>query len=343
MFGDFGFVHKTSDGGASWQQAYVNVADEHPAGFATPQKQYYHSVGIGKHNLLAGALAGCKQYVCAVFLISMASEAPDGGHPGALIILGILLTHVPDRETCHGNTMFAATSGVHDMYQSTRLQDALLDANDAGGRIIYSTNNGAAWQLLHQFNHPVFWVATDPNNANRMYASVIHYGDGAGQGGIWMTNDLNNLAASIWTKLPNPPRTEGHPACIVVLNDGKDGLHFFRPRTSGGTFTASSGVFIYDPVGNHGQMYRMQICNTGQRILLSIHQIHAKYLVCRLYSADGAAHPMERADCIKTTNRGASWTKLTGTQFDRVTSITFNPALLNQAYLTTETQGLMDK
>jgi hypothetical protein len=41
-----------------------------------------------------------------------------------------------------------------------------------------------------------------------------------------------------------------------------------------------------------------------------------------------------------TTNRGLTWTKLTGSQFDRVTSMTFNPANNNQAYLTTETQGL---
>jgi len=42
----------------------------------------------------------------------------------------------------------------------------------------------------------------------------------------------------------------------------------------------------------------------------------------------------------KTTNRGANWTKLTGSKFDRVTSITFDPQNANQAYLTTETQGL---
>jgi len=42
----------------------------------------------------------------------------------------------------------------------------------------------------------------------------------------------------------------------------------------------------------------------------------------------------------KTTNRGSSWTKLTAAQFDRVTSITFNPANLNMAHLTTEMQGL---
>ena len=42
----------------------------------------------------------------------------------------------------------------------------------------------------------------------------------------------------------------------------------------------------------------------------------------------------------KTAARGPSWTKLTGSQFDRVTSLTFNPQNTDQAYLTTETQGL---
>ncbi len=46
LFGDFGFVHKTSDGGATWQQAYVNASDEHAAGSPTPPGQYYHSIGL---------------------------------------------------------------------------------------------------------------------------------------------------------------------------------------------------------------------------------------------------------------------------------------------------------
>ena len=41
-----------------------------------------------------------------------------------------------------------------------------------------------------------------------------------------------------------------------------------------------------------------------------------------------------------TLDRGNHWTRITGNQFDRVTSLTFNPQNLNQAYLTTETQGL---
>ena len=33
---DMGFVHVSGDGGASWRQAYVSAADQHPAGATTP-------------------------------------------------------------------------------------------------------------------------------------------------------------------------------------------------------------------------------------------------------------------------------------------------------------------
>ncbi|MEP7229976.1 MAG: hypothetical protein ABI691_06975 [Ginsengibacter sp.] len=340
LFGDFGFVHKTSDGGANWEQAYVNMNDEHPAGAATPQKKYYHSVGLENtsawqvhwqdaNNMFAG------------FSDINGIRSTDAGVTWSFDYTGNTVNSMY-RIVKHitNNTMFAANSGIHDMYQSTRLQDNILDANDAGGRIIYSTNNGAAWQLLHQFNHPVFWLATDPNNSNRMYASVINYGGGTGQGGIWITNDLNNLGSSIWTKLSNPPRTESHPASIVVLNDGKMVCTFSGRRNSSGTFTVSSGVFIYDPVANswtdvsHADMQYW----TKDIIIDQSDPAQNTWYVCVFSGWGGAANG--KGGLFKTTNRGTSWTKLTGTQFDRVTSITFNPSIPSQAYLTTETQGL---
>jgi photosystem II stability/assembly factor-like uncharacterized protein len=340
LFGDFGFVHKTSDGGATWQQAYVNAADEHPAAAPTPPKQYYHSIGLENttswqvHWQDASNMFACFSDINGI-------RSTDGGTTWSFDFTGHNVnTMYRIAKHISGNTMFAGTSGIHDMYQSTRLQDGILDANDPGGRIIYSTNNGAAWQLLHQFNHPVFWLATDPNNANRMYASVIHYGGGAGQGGIWMTNDLNNLATSVWTKLPNPPRTEGHPASIMVLNDGKMVCTFSGRRNGSGAFTASSGVFLYDPVGNswtdlsHPDMHYW----TKDIIIDPFDPTQNTWYVC-VFSGWGGA-PNGKGGLFRSTNRGASWTKLTGTQFDRVTSITFNPGILGQAYLTTEMQGL---
>lgn len=340
LFGDFGFVHKTSDGGTTWRQAYVSAADEHPANAATPPKQYYHSVGLENTTIWqvyfqdANNMFGCYSDI-------IGTRSTDGGITWGFDYTGHTVNSMY-RIAKHatGSTMFAATSGVHDMYQSTRLQDGILDANDAGGKIIYSTNNGAAWQLLHQFNHPVFWVATDPNNANRMYASVIHYGGGTGQGGIWMSNNINLLGSSTWTKLANPPRTQGHPASIEVLNDGKMVCTFSGRRTSAGAFTASSGVFLYDPVGNswtdvsHADMQYW----TKDIVIDPSDPTQNTWYAC-VFSGWGGA-PNGKGGLFKTTNRGSSWTKLTGTQFDRVTSITFNPLQLTQAFLTTEVQGL---
>ena len=340
LFGDFGFVHKTSDGGTTWQQAYVNTTDQHPAGSPTPQHQYYHSIGIENTTTWQVHWQDANN-MFAAFSDIRGIRSQDGGVTWSFDYTGNtansmyrIVKHISS------STMFAATSGVHDMYQSTRLQDNILDATDNDGKIIYSTNNGATWQLLHLFNHPVFWLATDPSNANRMYASVIHYANGTGQGGIWVTNDLNNLASSLWTKLSNPPRTQGHPASIVVLNDGKVVCTYSGRRTSGGSFTASSGVFIYDPVG----AFWTDVSDAGMQywtkdiVIDPSDPTQNTWYVC-VFSGWGGA-PNGLGGLYKTTNRGSSWTKLTASQFDRVTSITFNPSQLTQAYLTTEMQGL---
>ncbi|MBK6507387.1 MAG: hypothetical protein IPG02_17475 [Ignavibacteria bacterium] len=88
--------------------------------------------------------------------------------------------------------------------------------------------------------HPVIWLALDPNNQNRMYASVIH----STLGGIFVSSNIQNGSSSTWTKLINPPRTEGHPFNIKVLNDGTLLASYSGRRNSSGVFTASSGIFI---------------------------------------------------------------------------------------------------
>ena len=45
-FGGDGFLHYTSDGGATWHQAYVSPGDENPPDQPTPLSKAYHNVGL---------------------------------------------------------------------------------------------------------------------------------------------------------------------------------------------------------------------------------------------------------------------------------------------------------
>ncbi|MBK6612041.1 MAG: hypothetical protein IPI59_14680 [Sphingobacteriales bacterium] len=333
---DLGFAHFTDDGGANWRQAYVNAANQHAAGSPTPKNQNYG--GIGFENTSCWQVywhSADDMFACFSDITGIKSN--DAGQTWNFNYTGNN-ANTTYRMVKHNTdaVIFAATSGIHDMYQSTRLRDNPLDNNDAEGKIIYSTNGGASFTSMHTFNHPVIWLATDPNNNNRLYASVIHSTDG----GIFVSNNIDQLAASTWAKLPNPPRTEGHPFNIVVLNDGKVVCTYSGRRTSGGSFTASSGVFIYDPNANtwadvsDADMYYW----TKDIIIDPNDPNQNTWYVC-VFSGWGGP-PNGLGGIYRTTNRGTSWAKISGSTFDRVGSLSFNPNNLTQAYITTEGQGL---
>jgi hypothetical protein len=341
LFGDFGFAHKTNNGGTSWSQGYVDPTGQHPANAATPANASYQSVGIENTTCWQVEWMGANN-MFACFSDIRGVRSTDAGLSWSFNYTGHAansMYRIAKHPT--NGTLYAGTSNIHDMYQSTRLQDNILDATDVNGKIIYSTNNGVSWTNLKVFNHPVFWVALDPNNANRAYASVIHYNGGAGVGGIYVTNDLNNLATSNWTLLPNPPRTEKHPASIAVLNDGKMVATYSGRRTSAGAFTASSGVFIYDPALNswtdvsHAGMFYW----TKDIVIDPNDPLQNTWYAGVFSGWGGPANGL--GGLYKTTNRGISWVKLTNAAtIDRVTSCTFNPNNANQIFMTTETNGL---
>ncbi|MFN0212743.1 MAG: T9SS type A sorting domain-containing protein [Saprospiraceae bacterium] len=337
LFSDFGFVHVSDNGGDDWKQAYLKVQDQNPANVPTPKRKPYTSIGL--ENTTAWQLHWHDQneMLTAFSDIGMI-RSTDGGNRWGFNYTGLSVNSVYRiLESPANNFMLAATSSIHDMYQSTRLTDALLDANDNSGKIFHSSDGGSSWQLLHNFGHPVFWVANDPNSPTSLYASVIHYGGGGAnmKGGIW-----HGTYGGAWTQLPAPPRTEGHPASIVVLNDGKVACTFSGRRNASGTFTPSSGVFLYDPATNtwadrsHTDMYYWT-----KDIVIDPADASQNTWYVGVFSGWGGA-PNGKGGLYRTTNCGQNWTKLTGSKFDRVTSLTFNPLALNQAYLTTETQGL---
>jgi hypothetical protein len=341
FFGSFSNVEISSNGGETWRQAYVDSIDQHPPGASTPKNQAYHSIGLENttcwqvHWQDANTMIGCFSDIGGI-------RSLDAGISWGYQYSGFSVNTLYRVAMGNDGKIYGACSNIHDIYQSTRLADAQLDAADANGKIVWSSDNGGTWSTLHTFGHPVYWLATDPNDANTMYASVIHFGgtQGSQQGGIYVTHDLGNLAGSSWTKLANPPRTEGHPACISVLNDGKVVCTFSGRRNSSGSFTASSGVFLYNPalsswtdVSDPGMYYWTQdiIVDPGDAL-------QNTWYVCVYSGWGGPANGL--GGLYRTTNRGSSWSKLTGTQFDRVTSLTFDPGNPDQSYLSTETQGL---
>lgn len=333
---DYGFPHISSDGGANWFQSYVNPNDANAPGKSTPKGKSY--TGIGIENTTCWQISWFdKDNLFACFSDIKGIRSTDGGKTWNQNYTGHS-ANTMYRLVQHPNgTIFAGTSNVHDMYQSTRLADKLLDATDAYGKVIYSTDKGSSWKDIKIFNHPVFWVALDPNNPNIMYASVIHYGAGSGQGGVWVTKDLNKLNGATWTKLPNPPRTEGHPACIVVLNDGNV-ICTYSGRRAPSNFTASSGCYIYNPntnswtdVSDNGMKY------WTKDIIIDPNDATQNTWYVAVFSGWGGA-PNGLGGLYKTTNRGTKWTKVN--TFDRVSSMTFDPNNTKQAYMTTEQLGL---
>jgi photosystem II stability/assembly factor-like uncharacterized protein len=333
---DFGFVHKSNDGGSTWQQAYVNPADQNSPGSSTPKGKNYHGIGIentscwqvmwiDQNNLWAG------------YSDIRGVRSTDGGASWNFNYTGNdqNTTYRIVRNPSNGY-LYAALSTIHDMYQSTRLQDAVLDVSNSG-KIMYSTDNGVTWLLLHDFSHPVFWLSLDPNNPNILYASIINHGSNLG--GIYKTSNLQNNASSVWSKLPAPPRTEGHPATVIVLNDGNVICTYSGRRDVAGAFTTSSGVFLYN-----GNSWTDLSVNPGmyywcKDIVVDPNDANQNTWYVCVFKGWGSTQVNNAGGGLyRTTDRGAHWTKINS--LDRVTSVTFDPNNADRIYMTTEMEGL---
>lgn len=334
---DYSCVHKSNDGGVTWQQAYLSQADQHPAGASTPQHQSYHSSGI-ENTTCWQVFWRDQSHMLGAFSDITAVKSDDAGVSWSFNYSGISSNTVYRfAKNISNATLYAATSSIHDMYQSTRLQDVILDAANASGKILFSTDLGNTWQVLHDFAHPVYWIATDPNNANRMYAAVVNHGSNLG--GIWVSNDIQLGASSTWTRITPPGRTEGHPGNIQVLNDGTVLCTFNGRRNSAGAFTQSSGVFTYNPglqqwsdKSDSRQFY------WTQDVVVDPNDPSQNTWYAGVYNGWGGP-PNGLGGLYKTTDRGSSWTRLSAVE--GVTSVTFNPSDPDQVFVCTETDGLL--
>ncbi|MHC5112135.1 MAG: dockerin type I domain-containing protein [Planctomycetota bacterium] len=362
---DFGFVHVSSDGGMTWRQAYVDAADENPPSSDTDSDESYTTNGI-ENTSVWWLHWHSEDDLLAAFTDVTGLRSVNGGDSWTSM-MGMdmgdedsstdnIYQFIEDTNT---GTIYAPTASVHDIYQSLFLSDERLDftgdmiecTNDEAGcidsyrpqettgRIIYSIDGGQTWDTLRNFGEPVVWLEHSPNQPNRMYASIVDGDDG----GIYMTNNLDQGSQSTWTKLADPPRTENHPFNIHELDDGTL-VATYSGRTVGPegeeTFTASSGIFVSENGGaswidrSHPNMMYWT-----KDIVIDPHDPHQDTWYVGVFSHWGEGNT-DTGGIYRTTDRGLSWQRIS--DLARVDSMTVNPADPDHMYATTETKGLWE-
>ena len=338
FFGNLMICHGTTDGGASWKQMYVSQQDENPAGSPTPQKKAYHGIGLeqtscwsicwhDQNNMFAG------------FADFNAVRSQDTGRTFSFNYNNFKYNSTNHFLKGPDGTLYASTSGVHDMYLSTRMGDY-----DGGvGAVAYSKTGGQSWSTLHNFNdNPVMMTAIDPNDPNTMYASVHSYSEG----GIYVSHDIQNGTNSTWTKTSNPPRTEGHANNIRVLDDGALVCTYSVRKADG--FQPSGGVF-YSTDGGETWLDRsdpnMHYWTFDVVVDPNDPNQNTWYAGVRnTWASSGKTGGVGMGGLYKTTDRGQNWTRLIDiADFggDGVFSCTFNPENPDELYVTTIGAGLL--
>jgi hypothetical protein len=330
---DLGFTHITTDGGATWRQLYLSAADQNPSGSNTPKKKTYHSNGL--ENTGSWYLTWLDtQKIMASYTDIGGINSLDGGNSWKFTSILENTTYKIVKHT--DNKTYAATSTIHDMYQSTKIYNDNIDAG--GGKIYVSNDNGATFSVLKDLLHPIVWIATDPTDPSVMYASLVH--SNVAIGGIYKTSDLQNGVAATWTKLPNPTRSNGHPFNINVLNNGDLAVTYSaHVPTPADKFLATSGVFYFEKATqtwSDRSHVNMRFW-TKDLVIDPSDPTQSTWYGC-VFQGWGDVAMQGTGGLYRTRDKGLNWTKISN-EF-RVNSISIHPTHPNIAYYTTETNGL---
>ena len=336
---DLGYIHGTDDGGATWHQKYLDVADENAAGSPTPKNKAYHGVGLEQTSVWQiyffdeNNIFGCFTDIKGV-------RSVDKGESWSMDYTGQPLNttyHITKHNTA--NIWFAATSAVHDMYETTHIEDESVSPSWKDGKVLFSTDMGANWQIMGDFETPVIWVATDPTNDDVLYASVISPDS---EGGLWKATNASNPANANWEHLPSPDGVNiGRPHNIRVLDDGTILMSWgVRSGDVNSTFYPGSGVYVstdggasWEDKSNESMKYWTQ-----DVVVDPFDAEQNTWYACVWSGWGGSANDLGRL--WRTTDRGDNWEPMTAAaQFHRVYSVTVDPKNEETMYLTTETSG----
>lgn len=322
IISDYMSSHHSRDGGTSWEALYTKAADLNPAGTGTPDDLPYTSNGLeitscwDLHWFSADTIFA--SYTDIQGFISGDSGDSWSTNYSYPSNYNTTYTVVPSPD---GTKAYACVSDKHDMYASIYLTDALIDGGV--GEIFESSDNGVTWSSTHDFGRIVMDLAIDKNNPNRFYACIANSVDG----GIYYSDDYGVN----WQLLPSPPRTEGHPIEVEVLDDGTI-VAVFSARYDNGEFTASSGIFISTDNGLTW-LDRSAIEMHYWTMDLEFSPDNDSIWYASVKSHWGPNNN-EQGGLYRSTNRGNDWVLING--FYRVLSTTIHPENADVAYVCTQ-------
>jgi len=328
---DFGFIHGTTNGGATWQQAYDWSGSQNAVGDATLKTNFYTGSGAEDTSCWSLSWFSSNTLFCSFTDIRGMLSTNGGASWMSPLTLTYNSTYQALKHPTNG-LVYAAVSSVHDMYAWDRYcQDSSIDGGTGG--ILYSTNLGMTWSTFKNLGKPIVALALDPNNANRLYASMVN----STNGGIYRTVNLNAGTSSTWTKLAAPPRTQGHAHNIYVLNDGAL-VASYSARIAASAFQPSSGVFLSS---NDGASWTDRSATSMQYytkdLTVDPHDPAQNTWYAGVWGEWGSSANL--GGLYYTTNRGSNWTRITN-GLKAVGSCTISPVNPDETYVTTEDQGL---
>lgn len=331
--------HITTDGGQSWRATYVQPADQNAAGQSTPVQKMYRSSGLEVTTAHHIHWVNDEEMLVCNTDIGQTYSADAGESWTFARNLFQPWGVISDNNWYHiirqPNTgyLLAATAELNDMYLGYRIGDESLD--QAHGLVVRSVDQGVSWDTVYNFGHPVVWLEVDQTNPAKIYASVVH----STEGGVFQSTN----GGLSWSRLPSPPRTQGHPYNLRSLADGSLVATFSaRVLADGVTLTESSGVFLL-PAGS----------NTWQDRTAAAMRFYTKDLVIDphdptqntwyatvwgRFTTFAGPNNQGNGGLYRSTNRGQSWTRIWANELAE--SITIHPSVPGAAYVTAENDGL---
>ncbi len=336
------YGHITSDGGSTWDAIYIDPTTRNPIAQPSSTVEYFTSSGldvtaqndihffeadrylvgntdIGNMYTEDGGLSW--SFKRGVFF-SWSSQNGPYAHP-----------HWYNFEKDPSqNKIYTCVGLFGDPYHSSILDD---NYDNLPGFILSTTDEGLNWDTVFALNHPILNVSLDPNAPNNLYASVMSFANG----GIYHSSD----AGLTWNPLSAPPRTEGHPNFVEVLDDGSIVANYsgrkvnFNLTPSSGVFYSTDGGQTWEDRSDAGMIYYTK------EIIIDENDPTQNTWYASVVGRHDTWPPSDPASLglggvYKTTDRGLNWTRIFAEEYTQ--SMTINPLNPEEMYVPVKWDGI---